>query len=84
MCFNNNQPKPPEIRPFQPTPPIKPLQIAQQSTLIPSREVKKNERKKVKYGARSGRDETNKSKTDSASLLIPMNTGDNKSGGLNV
>ena len=83
MCFNN-QPKPPEIRPVQPPPQVKPLQIAQQSTLIPSREIKKQERKKVKFGARSSRDEANKSKTDAASLLIPMNSGENNSGGLNV
>ena len=83
MCFNNNTPKPPEIRPVQPPPPVKPLQIAQQSTL-PSREVKKKERKIVKFGSKSGRNANNRTRKDASSLLIPMNTGDSTSGGLNV
>lgn len=84
MCFNNNQPRPPEVKPVAPPPPVKPLQIAQTSTLQPVRETKKKERQQVKYGAKSARDPRNVNKRDAASLLIPLNDTGSKPGGINV
>mgnify|MGYP001345118119 CR=1 FL=1 len=83
MCFNNQQPTPPQVRPVAPPPPPKPLQIAQRSTL-PAREVKKKEKQKVQFGAKSTRDSAKAPKRDASSLLIPMNDTGNKPGGINV
>jgi len=83
MCFNNQQPTPPQVRPVAPPPPPKPLQIAQRSTL-PAREVRKKENQKVAFGAKSLRDTTKAPKRDAASLLIPLNETGDKPGGLNV
>lgn len=83
MCFGNNQPRPPEIRPVTPPPPPKPLQIAQQSQLSP-RQEKQQERKKVKFGARSSRDPRNVNKRDASSLIVPLNQPANNQGGINT
>ena len=83
MCFGNNQPSPPEIRPVTPPPPPKPLQIAQQPQLSP-RQEKQQERKKVKFGARSSRDPRNVNKRDASSLIVPLNQPSNNKGGINT
>jgi hypothetical protein len=83
MCFNNNQPSPPEIARVTPPPPPRPLQIAQTSSL-PQREVTKQDRKEVAFGAKSTRDKAKAPKRDAASLLIPMGSTGNRPGGLNA
>ena len=83
MCFNNNQPSPPEIARVTPPPPPRPLQIAQTSNL-PQREVTKQDRKEVAFGAKSTRDKAKAPKRDAASLLIPMGSTGNRPGGLNA
>mgnify|MGYP003139404572 CR=1 FL=1 len=83
MCFNNQQPRPPEVKPPTPPPPPKPLQIAQTSRL-PAREVQQKEKKQVRFGARSMKEDAAKGrKRDAASLLVPMNDTGSKPGGLN-
>jgi len=82
MCFNNQQPRPPQIAQVTPPPPPKPLQIAQTSRL-PAREVTKTEKKPVAFGAKSLRDITKVPKRDAASLLIPLNAKDSQ-GGINA
>ena len=83
MCLGNDQPKPPEGIAPTPPPPIKPPVIAKTSQLQSAREIKQNERLKVKYGAKSNRGSKAK-KRDAASLLVPMNAPGNKEGGINA
>ena len=84
MCFNNNnEPSPPQIARVTPPPPPKPLQIAQTSRL-PQREVTRQEKKEVAFGAKSTRDKSKAPKRDAASLLIPMGSTGNKPGGINA
>ena len=84
MCFNNSNPKAPEVRPVTPPPPTRPLQIAQTSTLQPTRDTKNKEQQQVKYGAKNARDPRNINKRDAASLLVPLNDTGSKPGGINV
>ena len=83
MCFNNQQPTPPQIAQTAAPPPTKQLQIAQQSNL-PTRQVTKEEKKPVAFGAKSTRDASKAPKRDAASLLVPMGDTGNKPGGLNA
>jgi hypothetical protein len=83
MCFNNQQPTPPQIARVTPPPPPKPLQIAQTSRL-PTREVTPEDKKAVAFGAKSTRDKSKAPKRDAASLLIPMGGTGNRPGGLNT
>jgi hypothetical protein len=84
MCFNNSNPKAPEVTPVTPPPPTKPLLIAQTSKLQPTRDTKKVEKQQVKYGAKSARDPRNINKRDAASLLVPLNDTGSKPGGINI
>ena len=83
MCFNNDQPRPPEVKPQTPPPPPKPLQIAQRSQLQP-RETTQPEKRQVRFGAKKAKEDRGKNPRSAASLLIPMNDTGNKPGGLNV
>jgi hypothetical protein len=83
MCFNNDQPRPPEVKPVTPPPPPKPLQIAQRSQLQ-SRETTQPEKRQVRFGAKKAKEDRGKNPRSAASLLIPMNDTGNKPGGLNV
>ena len=83
MCLNNQQPSAPEIKQMAPPPPVKPLQIAQRSTL-PTKQVAKEETKPVAFGAKSKRDASKAVKRDAASLLVPMSDTGNTAGGINT
>ena len=84
MCFNNQQPTPPQVAQVTPPPPPKPLQIAQRSTL-PARPAAPVEKKPVAFGAKSLRDPNKvQQKRDAASLLVPLNTPSEGSGGINA
>ena len=79
MCFNN-QPRAPKVAQLTPPPQIKPLRIAERSTL-PTKELKdEKETKPVAFGAKSKRD-GKQAKRNAASLLVPMNIGGSGSGG---
>lgn len=83
MCINNPQPSAPEIKQMAPPPPVKPLQIAQRSTL-PTKQVREEETKPVAFGAKSKRDASKAVKKDAASLIIPMSDTGNTAGGINA
>ena len=83
MCLNNQQPSAPEIKQMAPPPPVKPLQIAQRSTL-PTKQVAAEETKPVAFGAKSKRDASKVVKRDAASLLVPMSATGNTTGGINT
>jgi len=83
MCLNNSTPSAPEIKKIAPPPPVKPLQIAQQSTL-PTKQLKKEETKPVAFGAKSKRDASKAVKRDAASLIVPIADTGNTAGGINT
>ena len=83
MCFNDSDPTPPQVARVTPPPPVKQLQIAQQSTL-PPRQVTPVEKKPVAFGAKSVRDKAKAPKRDAASLLVPLGETGNQPGGLNA
>tara|TARA_E500000305_G_C3877160_1_gene167943 strand:- start:186 stop:431 length:246 start_codon:yes stop_codon:yes gene_type:complete len=81
MCFP--QPKTPQVRSMPALPPMKPVQEAETGK-GPARTELRDEKKQVAYGAKSLRKLSSRKKTDSASLMVPLNKPNNSSGGINV
>mgnify|MGYP003111237852 CR=1 FL=1 len=82
MCFQQKQPKPPEVIAPTPPPPVKAPEIAKTSQLQAPSSTKKNEKLKVKYGAK--KESGAPKKRDAASLLVPINAPGNNQGGINT
>lgn len=81
MCFP--QPKRPRINSLGTPPPLKTVQEAETGK-GPAKTLVPEEKKQVAYGAKSLKKLASKKKTDSASLMIPLNKNTNTSGGINV
>ena len=81
MCFP--QPKTPRIAATPKLPAIKPIELAETGK-GPAQTELRDEKKEVSYGAKSLRKLSSKKKTDSASLMVPLNKQPNSSSGINV
>ena len=81
MCFP--QPQPPKVQAIAALPPMKAVQ-EEQTGKGPARTEIRDEKKQVAYGAKSLRKLSSRKKTDSASLMVPLNKPTNTSGGINV
>ena len=82
MCLNNN-PKPPSVQKIAAPPPVQPLQIAKTSRVEP-KQVNPEKRKQVSYGAKSLKNSGNIAKRDAASLLVPINSDNTGTNGVNA
>ena len=81
MCFP--QPRAPKIGRMATPPPMKSVQIAETGK-GPARTQLQEEKKPVAFGAKSLKKASTRSKTDSASLMVPLNKPTDNSGGINV
>jgi len=82
MCLFG-QPKPPKIGRLPTPPPIKPIQLAETGK-GPSRTQLQEEKKPVAFGAKSLKKAALRKKTDSASLMVPLNKEVRPNTGINV
>ena len=81
MCFP--QPRNPKIGKMATPPPMKSVQIAETGK-GPARTQIQEEKKPIAFGAKSLKKASQRSKTDSASLMVALNKPKNPSGGINV
>jgi len=82
MCLFG-QPSTPKIGRVATPPPIKQVKIAETGK-GPARTQLQEEKKPVAFGAKSLKKASTRSKTDSASLMVPLNKPTDNSGGINV
>ena len=81
MCLP--QPKTPQVQSIAALPPVKTIQEAETGK-GPSRTEIRDNKKQVAYGAKSLRKLASRKKTDSASLMVPMNKEVSPNSGINV